>query len=157
MMLCHATGCCEAAKQLWVKPLNKYVNLLSSWLDVKLEPRVCLQHLCLRPSVSLRIFLCNISITVSLNFLCLYGSFSVFLSLSICLPTLSALVSLHLLSLLPTAHGRRVHHSGVVCCMPACGLLEPGTPGRQAGAERDLDGERLMETRHNSVQGPPVY
>jgi hypothetical protein len=27
------------------------------------------------------------------------------------------------------------------------GLLEPGTPGRQAGAERDLDGERLMETK----------
>jgi hypothetical protein len=31
--------------------------------------------------------------------------------------------------------------------MPACGLLELGTPGRQAGAERDLDGERLMETK----------
>ena len=33
------------------------------------------------------------------------------------------------------------------CCVPACGLLEPGTPGRQAGAERDLEGERLMETK----------
>jgi hypothetical protein len=41
--------------------------------------------------------------------------------------------------------------------MPACGLLEPGTPGRQAGAERDLDNKRLMEPRHDSVQGPPVY
>jgi hypothetical protein len=39
--------------------------------------------------------------------------------------------------------------------MPACGLQGPGTPGRQAGAERDLDGERLMEPRHVSVQGPP--
>ena len=28
------------------------------------------------------------------------------------------------------------------CCMPACGLFEPGTPGRQAGTERDLDLER---------------
>ena len=34
-----------------------------------------------------------------------------------------------------------------ICCMLACGLHEPGTPGRQAGAERDLDGERLMETK----------
>jgi hypothetical protein len=24
------------------------------------------------------------------------------------------------------------------CCIPACGLYEPGTPGRQAGAENDL-------------------
>ena len=41
------------------------------------------------------------------------------------------------------------------CCMQACGLQGPGTPGRQAGAERDLDGQRLMEPRHDSVQGPP--
>lgn len=41
--------------------------------------------------------------------------------------------------------------------MPARGLHEPGTPGRQAGAERDLEGEKLMEPRHDSVQGPPVY
>ena len=26
--------------------------------------------------------------------------------------------------------------------MPAHSLLEPGTPGRQFGAEKDLDGER---------------
>ena len=43
------------------------------------------------------------------------------------------------------------------CCMLACSLQGLGTPGRQAGAERDLDGERLMEPRHDSVQGPPVY
>ena len=30
----------------------------------------------------------------------------------------------------------------VQCCMPARSLHEPGTPGRQAGAERDLDFER---------------
>jgi hypothetical protein len=30
----------------------------------------------------------------------------------------------------------------VGCCMPACSLLKPDTPGRQAGAEKDLDGER---------------
>ena len=41
--------------------------------------------------------------------------------------------------------------------MLAHGLQGPGTPGRQAGAERDLDGERLMEPRHDSVQGSPVY
>jgi hypothetical protein len=41
--------------------------------------------------------------------------------------------------------------------MPACGLQGPGTPGRQAGTERDLDSERLMEPRNDSVQGPPVY
>jgi hypothetical protein len=41
--------------------------------------------------------------------------------------------------------------------MLACGILEPGTPGRQAVAKRDLDGERLMEPRHDSAQGPPVY
>jgi hypothetical protein len=28
------------------------------------------------------------------------------------------------------------------CCMPARGLYEPGTPGRQARAEKDLDGKR---------------
>lgn len=28
------------------------------------------------------------------------------------------------------------------CYMPACGLHEPGTPGWQAGAEKDLEGER---------------
>jgi hypothetical protein len=33
-----------------------------------------------------------------------------------------------------------------ICCMPARGLLEVGTPGRHAGAERDFDGKRLMET-----------
>jgi hypothetical protein len=27
-------------------------------------------------------------------------------------------------------------------CMPALGLQEPGTSGRQAGAEKDLDGKR---------------
>jgi hypothetical protein len=43
------------------------------------------------------------------------------------------------------------------CCMQACGLLEPGTPGMQAGAKRDLGGERIMEPRHDSVQGPPFY
>jgi hypothetical protein len=37
------------------------------------------------------------------------------------------------------------------------GLQGPGIAGRQAGAERDLDGERLMEPRHDSVQGFPVY
>jgi hypothetical protein len=36
---------------------------------------------------------------------------------------------------------------GSLCCMPAFGLLEPGTPGRQSGVERDLDGERLMENK----------
>jgi hypothetical protein len=41
------------------------------------------------------------------------------------------------------------------CCMLACGLQGPGTPWRQAWAERDLDGERLMEPRHDSVQGSP--
>jgi hypothetical protein len=41
--------------------------------------------------------------------------------------------------------------------MPACGLQGPGTPGRQAGSERDLDGERLTEPRHDSVQGSLVY
>ena len=41
--------------------------------------------------------------------------------------------------------------------MLACSLQGLGTPGRQAGAERDLDGERLMEPRHDSVQGPPLY
>ena len=34
-------------------------------------------------------------------------------------------------------------------------LTRLSTPGRQAGAERDLDSERLMEPRHDSVQGPP--
>ena len=38
--------------------------------------------------------------------------------------------------------------------MPACSLLEPGTPGRQAGAERDLDGERLMETKTRFCSRP---
>jgi hypothetical protein len=33
------------------------------------------------------------------------------------------------------------------CCMLTCSLLELGIPGRQPGAERDLDGERLMETK----------
>jgi hypothetical protein len=34
------------------------------------------------------------------------------------------------------------------CCIPARGPLEPGTPGRQAGAEKDLDcGEKLIETK----------
>jgi hypothetical protein len=37
--------------------------------------------------------------------------------------------------------------------MPALGLLEPGTPGRQAGAERDLD-ERLMETKTQFCSRP---
>ena len=46
---------------------------------------------------------------------------------------------------------------GQACCKPAHGLQGPGIPGRQAGAERDLDGEKLMEPRHDSVQGPPVY
>ena len=35
----------------------------------------------------------------------------------------------------------------LTCCMPACDLLELGIPGGQAGAERDLDSERLMETK----------
>ena len=34
-----------------------------------------------------------------------------------------------------------------LCCILARSLLEPGIPGRQAGAERDLDSERLMETK----------
>ena len=44
---------------------------------------------------------------------------------------------------------------GQACCKPAHGLQGPGTPGRQAGAERDLDCERLMEPRHDSAQGSP--
>jgi hypothetical protein len=31
--------------------------------------------------------------------------------------------------------------------MTAHGLLEPGTPGRQAGAEKDLDSERDNEAK----------
>jgi hypothetical protein len=30
----------------------------------------------------------------------------------------------------------------------SCDLHEPGTPGRQAGPERDLDSERLRRPRH---------
>jgi hypothetical protein len=41
--------------------------------------------------------------------------------------------------------------------MRSCGLQGLGTPGMLAGAERDLDAERLMGPRHDSVQGPPVY
>jgi hypothetical protein len=48
----------------------------------------------------------------------------------------------------------RVGFSIMACCKPDCGLQGPGTPGRQAGAERDLDGKRLMEPRHDGVQGP---
>ena len=44
-----------------------------------------------------------------------------------------------------------------MCCKLAHGLKGPDTPRRQAGAERDLDSEKLMEPRHDSVQGPPVY
>jgi hypothetical protein len=33
--------------------------------------------------------------------------------------------------------------------MQACGLQGPGTPGRQAGTERDLDVEKLLEPRHD--------
>jgi hypothetical protein len=33
-------------------------------------------------------------------------------------------------------------------------VLEPGTPGRQAGAERDLDCERLMETKTGFCSRP---
>jgi hypothetical protein len=36
---------------------------------------------------------------------------------------------------------------GEGCCMLACDLLELSTPERQARAERDLEGERLMETK----------
>ena len=43
------------------------------------------------------------------------------------------------------------------CCIPACGLYEPGTPGRQAGAEKDLDWERLMETKTGFCSRPTVY
>ena len=41
-------------------------------------------------------------------------------------------------------HGKICCKCGFVmeCCMPAHGLHEPGTPGRQTGAERDLDFER---------------
>jgi hypothetical protein len=41
------------------------------------------------------------------------------------------------------------HHLKIVsskvkkfCCIPACGLCELGTPGRQAGAEKDLGSKR---------------
>jgi hypothetical protein len=36
-----------------------------------------------------------------------------------------------------------VWHVVIACCMPARGLHEPGTPGGQAGAERDLDCKRV--------------
>ena len=35
----------------------------------------------------------------------------------------------------------------ISCCIPAHGLLEPGTPGRQAEAEKDLEGERDNEAK----------
>ena len=40
------------------------------------------------------------------------------------------------------------------CCMPACSLLEPGTPGRRAGAEKDLDDKRLMEIKTGFCSTP---
>jgi hypothetical protein len=42
--------------------------------------------------------------------------------------------------------------------MQACGLLELDTPGRQAGAEKDLDGKRDNGDQDNvPVQGLSVY
>jgi hypothetical protein len=46
----------------------------------------------------------------------------------------------------------------VFCCMPAHGLLELGTPGRQAGAEKDLErdnGAKMWFCSRPKIRGKP--
>ena len=49
-------------------------------------------------------------------------------------------------------------YESLKCCKLARGLYEPGTPGRQAGAERDLDAKKGIWTQDKrGDQGPQVY
>jgi hypothetical protein len=45
-----------------------------------------------------------------------------------------------------------------LCCKLACGLQGPGTPGRQAGTRRDLDGKKDNGAKTKDPdQGPGFY
>ena len=44
--------------------------------------------------------------------------------------------------------------NGLNCCKPACGLHELGTPGKQAGTERDLDSKKDNGAKTNAWSRP---